>query len=1104
MNYWPKFFLTAFVLIYLSITGNCQGSPNQLSYSKNIANTTSARAIDSFFMAQQVNSHTANSNLRIQPPPHHTQPVPAAVSKTAVYNKPSLSTTAFHPPSYQRSATQVCYVTSGRDYLTQDSLTLWTGDPSWAANGNIIVSGQCTDYSTPIWNEAGFCMKTTPDGVKIWAKLFDSVGNNQYDYLNLFKSLELQNGSILLVGRGTNEITHNDDLVLMKLDANGNMLWSKTYASRYWQGFHGSGDYFITTDLKEDTATGELYFTGFHWGGLSTITKVDSNDGHIIWSKGYRSYYSDHAFGIQVNPSNLQLFTMDYDSYNFEYYHVININKNTGDTTGSKNFEITGDRFNPRMYTVSSMQKLNNGHFLLSGPTTRFWQYPVYTGTVDLYHAAVVELDENLNFVKGYVFKNRTQSNGYNTKTSLYKDGKGMFQMLDVISGFTARAQICLFKSDTIYHRRKRIHNNEGIPYEPLSLQLNDGGVVNIKLMGDSTQTGYGSRVDYYRIHTSDTASACIGVPDTTAGLWYFDLAPIYWYHLDSVVSNVFSEARPKTYTAFDFNTGKSPGCVVTSNCDTIHLSITPSNVCLGSTATLHIYKNPGCGSLVPLQYDTTAIRPVTYVNDSTYLLHFNTAGSFVIKGSLQGCQLLRDSLTVNVLPAGGPVNLGADSTICPGNTIILNAHLGYVSYLWQNGSSDSTFIVTQPGQYYVSVTDACGNQFSDTINVSPHAPVPVSLGPDRTMCKGDTLHINAPSGFLSYTWQPNYNISSLTAQQVVVSPLVDTIYSVKAELTPGCFGFDTVHIHVNTSPPISLGPDKSFCSGDSLVLNAGPGFTSYQWNTGQTSQQITVFNTGIYQVNAITAQGCHSYDTMQVVSIYPLPVINLDHRSLLCKGEARVLNAGTGYTSYQWSTGASTASITVQALGLYSVTVTDNNGCKGSDSTRISVIAPSPSGFLPADTAICNYGQSELRAMRVYNTYQWSTGSASSFISITQPGLYWLQVKDNNNCTGRDSINVTLKECIKGVYVPTAFTPNHDGKNDKLHPLVFGNILKYEFTVYDRAGQIIFHSVTPGEGWNGAYKGQPFNNAVFVWICKYQMAGEAEKMQKGTVALIQ
>ena len=192
---------------------------------------------------------------------------------------------------------------------------------------------------------------------------------------------------------------------------------------------------------------------------------------------------------------------------------------------------------------------------------------------------------------------------------------------------------------------------------------------------------------------------------------------------------------------------------------------------------------------------------------------------------SLTPCGEITDSVLLTIAESPGPVNIGPDTAICQSNTITLNARRGYATYLWNNGATDSLITVSAPGIYYVDVTDACGNSFSDTVLVSPAPPVLISLGPDRAKCNSDTMHLQAPPGFMNYTWSPNYNINTTNTQQVVINPAVDTAYILKAEKTPGCFGYDTIRINVDHSLPINFGPDKGLCAGDSLILDAGAGF---------------------------------------------------------------------------------------------------------------------------------------------------------------------------------------------------------------------------------------------------------------------------------------
>jgi hypothetical protein len=232
--------------------------------------------------------------------------------------------------------------------------------------------------------------------------------------------------------------------------------------------------------------------------------------------------------------------------------------------------------------------------------------------------------------------------------------------------------------------------------------------------------------------------------------------------------------------------------------------------------------RSTGCDARVLWLPDTTTGQiTVISATDSLLRIRVRKSGSFVLRSKIfASCGWLEDSLLVQVSLTNSTLNLGQDKTLCPGNSLLLHAGLGFASYLWQDGSTDSTLLITQPGLYHVQVS-SCGSILKDSILIYPSPPIPFNAGPDRAKCNNDTIQLSAPSGFLNYAWSNNYNISSTTAQNVVVNPIVDTAYYIKAEKTPGCFAYDTVKITVNQSPPINLVIDKSFCLGDSAVFSA-------------------------------------------------------------------------------------------------------------------------------------------------------------------------------------------------------------------------------------------------------------------------------------------
>lgn len=999
------------------------------------------------------------------------------------------------PAAVLNNTTTTCYDTSQRSFVVNDTAFFYTYDPYPAADGKFLISGEYVQ-SNPPYHNGGFLAKLDHKGNVVWHHSYTWQNLNGYTYLNFPKVMELSDGNIFLAGFTGDPITTNDDIVFCKTDPLGNITWSKVYKSRLWGPGSGSTDYYYVQQMKQDGSSDDIYITGPTWNNGRTLMKVSAADGTIAWGKAYQGGGSfDNPIGLDIRPNEIRMFSKSLASIS-SVISMTQVNKNTGDTIACKywqSVDTAGE--NVDFLGSEPVTVLNNGHYLLSGRSYGSYLFP--PGYTDFYQASVVEFDSALNFIKAYNFRTPVESNGYNTRISAHPDGRLFFTMLNYISGYTANIYSVQMMNGQIIKERMKF-TTVGIPIEPLAVEAPDGGDLIIRLAGDSTD-GI-NKIELLNLHPSDTASACLGYDNNSIYLYPFQVVPTTYY-TGTVLSNVFEETTNHSFVSANLTDYYLPGCAQVSHCDSIKLL--PSATTLCPSQTLHITgrKNMGCGSIIFWQYNhagVTAAQP----NDSTLVLNFAGAWSGYIYGSINGCSIITDSVFITVLPTPASLNLGPDFSICAGNSKLLNAHSGYVSYHWQDGSTDSTFLVTQPGTYYVQATDACGVISRDTVNALPHAPVVISLGPDRVKCNNDTVVLRAPAGFISYSWLPNYRINPLTGPVVTVNPLVDTSYIIKAEAEPGCFGFDTVKITVLHSPVIALGNDTSLCAGHSVTLTAGPGFLSYQWSTGSVADHITVNQTGVYSVKATTAQGCSSFDTLQVLQVYANPVVTLDHNDRLCLGTSKILDAGR-YNSYLWQNGATTRTLTVTGTGLYYVTVTDNNGCHGADTSRINTLLPLPASFLPADLTKCNYEKIALQPLQAFSQYLWNTGGTGNTITISDPGLYWLDATDQNHCTGRDSIVIAERQCLKGLFVPNAFTPNADGKNDVLKALLFGAIKEFKFSIYNRYGQLVFTTTNVNEGWNGMYKGILQVQGSFVWSCEYQLDGEEIKEEHGSFILL-
>jgi gliding motility-associated-like protein len=918
----------------------------------------------------------------------------------------------------------------------------------------------------------------------------------------------LSDGSILVSGWidnpfSTSPPTATVDFFIAKLTTNGAIVWLKT--------FHSLMGSCTTSNIRyawvTEGSNGDLYLgatiTNCYDPRYLLVFKLNSA-GDLIWQYNFAGHFtSSYCMGIFYDGSYITVVNRGEGTDQYAAsVDLIRLNSATGGYMSHKSWQpdlpYPSNFYSSFLNWTPTVVRLNNGNYCLYGNTFGDFYNPI---NANLPHFSILEFNSNYDFVKGYTINSTLSGNAYESKIKVDRFGKVIYGMSVQINYPDEIKYYGIADNGVILHQRKKQINGLEMFYDNAEL-FDDGSVVYINNLATVGQDNF--YLYYSLMHVTDTSSECLGALDNFSSTTPITYKPnnFAWTAPGSnpiiSTSNQNNGVVPIDYAA-------SPPCYQKTFCDTLKIHGTANSCDLHQDFTFTAFKNVQCGAKVNWFIDTAVLHSFLVVNDTTIVLRFDQAWQGWLYARMQtSCGEFSDSVLLTLYNnSPGPVNIGPDTSICQSNSIILNAHRGYTTYLWNNGTTDSLITITAPGTYYVDVTDACGNSFADTVLVSLASSVAISIGPDRIKCNSDTLQLQAPSGFISYSWSPNYNISTPTMQQVIINPAVDTTYTLKAEKTPGCFAYDTVHITVHNSPPIDLGSDKSFCLGDSLVLDAGTGFTQYQWSNGNTTQHITAHVAGKYSIIGMTADGCKSFDTLNVLNIYPLPVVFLNKDSTLCTGDQKTLNAGNGFINYSWNTGSSSQSISVNNIGVYSVFVTDAHGCKGTDTTRITLMFPKPKGFLGPDTSICSYGDIQLKTIAAFDQYLWSTGAVTPGIIIKQSGQYWLQVKDDNDCVGRDTIIVRPNDCGKGFFVPTAFTPNNDGKNDLLRPIFLGNVIQYHFWIYNRWGELIFDTNDLTKGWNGMYKGQPQNSGAFVWRCMYQFKDQEIANEGGTFVLI-
>lgn len=381
-----------------------------------------------------------------------------------------------------------------------------------------------------------------------------------------------------------------------------------------------------------------------------------------------------------------------------------------------------------------------------------------------------------------------------------------------------------------------------------------------------------------------------------------------------------------------------------------------------------------------------------------------------------------------------------ASNAICYGEPDTLTAGVGFLNYLWrQNGVSlgvtTNKYILPTnlaPGSYIYTVQvvdpDACSSN-TDTLPITVRA-LPIDSFPRNvSICTGSGIRIGdtargAGPPFI-YTWTPTTGLDHPDSARPIASPLATTKYFLIVTDTFGCQLMDSVTLKVNPLPQVSAGGNKTICFGSNVQIGGnatlGTAPYSYTWTPGaglsNTSQPIVgafPSATTKYYVTVTDQNGCQAFDSV-LVRVNPLPVIPTLADQKICPGTSvqigGIVTSGTPPYTYLWSPSTNLNNPAVAtplasplSTTIYTLTVTDANGCQSSATQNVIVLTP-PTPTISADstTVYCATDSALISTGAGYAYYLWSNGKTSPSI-VAGPGTYSVIVTDGNGCTGTSS----------------------------------------------------------------------------------------------------
>jgi gliding motility-associated-like protein len=419
-------------------------------------------------------------------------------------------------------------------------------------------------------------------------------------------------------------------------------------------------------------------------------------------------------------------------------------------------------------------------------------------------------------------------------------------------------------------------------------------------------------------------------------------------------------------------------------------------------------------GGTSPLSFlwsNGTTNQSLQLVSAGTYTITVTDASNCV--STLNATIIEPDELIIN----GSVAAANCGNPLGTINTIITGGTQPY-SYMWSNGSTSANLNGLSPGNYNLTVTDALGcNAFqSFQVNATP-IPVISLINATNVLCNGKndgSINLNIVGGVsFNYTW----NDGAITKDRV---SLFAGSYTITVTNNFGCSSSATYQI---TEPPVlsvSLNTVQPKCSQNngSIVANAIGGVASYTyiWNTGSTNSSLNNLLPGIYTVTVSDINACTAMTSVTLIDVIGPAIIVDSVFKVTCFGYSdgsmfiSITNGLPPY-AYLWNNGSSIQDQIGLASGVYTVTVTDFNGC----TAQLNQVITQPIQIqivTGSSNATCGQSNGSVSATASGGTgtlsYLWNTGAVTSSVTNLPSGTYTVTVTDANGCTQSGLSNVS------------------------------------------------------------------------------------------------
>jgi gliding motility-associated-like protein len=476
-------------------------------------------------------------------------------------------------------------------------------------------------------------------------------------------------------------------------------------------------------------------------------------------------------------------------------------------------------------------------------------------------------------------------------------------------------------------------------------------------------------------------------------------------------------------------------------------------------------------------------------------------------------------------------ITYAINSTCGNNNGVIeINVLSGTAPFLYSldgiNYQTKDSFSNVGPGNYSVTVQDAANNVGTTNVTIVAANPPLLSTEVSAATCANDDGSITASVINGKEPFEYNINNGNFSTTSIFRNLSVSA-YNITVKDADGCLSSKNSSVPLLNNLYVDAGNDVTICEGKSIGLFASSNGNTFSWSPALYLDNITSANihaspilTTKYYVTAST-DVCKAFDSL-TVNVIPAPIANPGKDTAICYGQNVTLN-GSGGVSYQWTPISYLSNSTInnpivikppQSIQ-YNLKVTGASGCSSLNPAFMKVlVTPVAKIFAGNDTNVVINQPIQLHVIDLnhsgFTIYAWSpfTGLNNPFIAdpvatLTNDITYTVDATTASGCEASDVINIKAY-MAPDIYVPTAFTPNHDGLNDVLKPVPVGIKDFLFFEVFDRWGEMIFYTTDYNKGWSGSVKGIQPQQSTYVWLTKGIDYTGKLIIRKGNVTIIE